>query len=178
MKCSDYLNFNIKQLTFMKKTSHIFLLLCFISSCDLFMTANEYYLEAETFRNNGNPKEAIKLLKKITTKFSDDTKTPDAQYLIAEIYYRDLQDFSKSIGEYRKFSAAFPENKKAPFSIFMQGYIHANELMNHDSASIIYKNFIDKYPNHEMVESVKFELKYLGLGINEIPELKHLIEKK
>ena len=42
----------------------------------------------------------------------------------------------------------------------------------------IYKNFIDKYPNHEMVESVKFELKYLGLGINEIPELKHLIEKK
>ena len=177
MKCSDYLNFNIKQLTLMKKTSHI-LLLCFISSCDLFMTANEYYLEAETFRNNGNPEEAIKLLKKITTKFSDDAKAPDAQYLIAEIYYRDLQDFSKSIGEYRKFSAAFPENNKAPFSIFMQGYIHANELMNHDSASIIYKNFIDKYPNHEMVESVKFELKYLGLGINEIPELKHLIEKK
>jgi outer membrane protein assembly factor BamD (BamD/ComL family) len=58
----------------------------------------------------------------------------------------------------------------------MQGYIHANELMNYDSASVLYRDFIDLYPNHEMVESVKFELKYLGLGINEIPELKHLIE--
>jgi hypothetical protein len=27
-----------------------------------------------------------------------------------------------------------------------------------------------------MIESVKFELKYLGIGINEIPELKHLTE--
>ena len=148
MKRSDYLYFNTNELTFMKKTSHILLLLCFISSCDLFKTANEYYLEAETFRKDGKPEEAIKLLKKITTKFSDDAKAPDAQYLIAEIYYRDLQDFSKSIGDYRKFYAFFPENNKAPFSIFMQGYIHANELMNHDSASIIYKNFIDKYPNH------------------------------
>ena len=162
----------------MKNTSYIFLLLCFLSSCDLFKTADEYYVEAETLRNDGSPKEAIKLLKKITVKFTDDAKTPDAQYLIAEIYYRDLQDFSKSISEYRKFSATFPRNNKVPFSVFMQGYIHANELMNHDSASVIYKNFIDKYPNHEMVESVKFELKYLGLGINEIPELKHLIEKK
>ena len=39
-----------------------------------------------------------------------------------------------------------------------------------------YEKFITKYPNHEMVESVKFELKYLGMGIKEIPELKHLTE--
>jgi TolA-binding protein len=70
----------------------------------------------------------------------------------------------------------FPDSEKAPFSIFMQGYIYANELINHDSASVLYRKFIDLYPDHEMLESVKFELKYLGLGINEIPELKHLIE--
>ena len=90
--------------------------------------------------------------------------------------YRDLQDFSKSIFEYEKFANQFPNNKKVPFSVFMQGFIFANELMAYDSAKINYEKFITKYPNHEMVESVKFELKYLGMGIKEIPELKHLTE--
>ena len=58
----------------------------------------------------------------------------------------------------------------------MQGFIFANEIMSHDSAKVYYKKFINRYPNHEMIESVKFELKYLGIGINEIPELKHLTE--
>ena len=79
-------------------------------------------------------------------------------------------------GPENKFSLKHVNSAKVPFSKFMQGYIHANELMNYDSASVLYRDFIDLYPNHEMVESVKFELKYLGLGINEIPELKHLIE--
>lgn len=160
----------------MKKISYIFLLLCFIGSCDFFKSADEYYFEAETLRNESKPKEAIELFEKITSKFSDHIKAPDAQYLVAEIYYRDLQDFTRSIQEYRKFSTTFPNNSKVPFSIFMQGYIYANELMNYDSAGVLYENFIESYPNHEIVESVKFELKYLGFGINEIPELKHLIE--
>ena len=159
----------------MKKLIYFFILLC-IFSCDIFMSADEYYLEAEKLRNESQPIESIKVFERIVTKFPNHPKTPDAQYLIAEIYYRDLQDFSRSISEYRKFSSNYPNSAKVPFSVFMQGYIHANELMNHDSARTIYKNFIDFYPDHEMVESVKFELKYLGLGINEIPELKHLIE--
>ena len=160
----------------MKKTFYILTIFTFFISCDFFKSADEFYFEAEKLRNESKPKEAIKLFEKIASKFSSHDKAPDAQYLIAEIYYRDLQDFTRSIKEYSKFSTTFPNSKKVPFSVFMQGYIHANELMNHDSASTIYKNFIDLYPEHEMVESVKFELKYLGLGINEIPELKHLIE--
>ena len=160
----------------MKKSLYILLFFC-IFSCDIFKSAEKYYLEAEELRNESKSIEAIKLLEKIVKKFPGHAKATDAQYLIAEIFYRDLQDFSRSISEYRKFSLKHANSPKVPFSKFMQGYIHANELMNYDSASVLYKNFIDLYPNHEMVESVRFELKYLGLGINEIPELKHLIEK-
>ena len=159
----------------MKKFPYIFLIFCFLS-CEIFKSADEHYSEAEDLRNKSKPLEAVKLFEKIVSKFPNHPKASDAQYLIAEIFYRDLQDFSRSIAEYRKFSSNYANSGKVPFSLFMQGYIHANELMNHDSASVIYKKFIDLYPNHEMVESVKFELKYLGLGINEIPELKHLIE--
>ena len=33
---------------------------------------------------------------------------------------------------------------------------------------------LEKYSNHDLAESVSFELKYLGLDIKEIPTLKHL----
>lgn len=160
----------------MKNKSYSTLLTLFFVSCGLFKSAEDYFDEAEKMRSNGNPMEAIESLNKITSKFSTHKRAPEAQYLKAEILYRDLQDFSKSIFEYEKFANQFPNNKKVPFSVFMQGFIFANELMAYDSAKTYYEKFITKYPNHEMVESVKFELKYLGMGIKEIPELKHLTE--
>ena len=91
------------------------LIILFFCSCDTFKSVDEYFLEAEQMRSEGKPKEALRVLNKIIKKFSKDIKASDAQYLIAEIYYRDLQDFSKSIIEYNKFSAtvkSIPKDSK------------------------------------------------------------------
>ena len=162
--------------TKIKKFIYLFALALLFTSCDYFKSADYFFAQAEKMRTDGNPQGALLSLDKITSKFADHSRAPEAQYLKAEILYRDLQNYSKSVAEYERFAIQFPEDKKVPFSIFMQGFIFANELMSHDSAKVYYKKFIDRYPNHEMIESVKFELKYLGIGINEIPELKHLTE--
>ena len=47
-------------------------------------------------------------------------------------------------------------------------------LNDFESARIEYDNFINQFPQHELVPSVKFELEYLGKNINEIPALKHI----
>ena len=47
-------------------------------------------------------------------------------------------------------------------------------MLDFDSAKNYYSEFLDKYSNHDLAESVSFELKYLGLDIKEIPSLKHL----
>ena len=112
------------------------LIILFFCSCDTFKSVDEYFLEAEQMRSEGKPKEALRVLNKIIKKFSKDIKASDAQYLIAEIYYRDLQDFSKSIIEYDKFSEKHPNNDKVPFSLFMQGYIYSNELKEYDLSLI------------------------------------------
>ena len=39
-----------------------------------------------------------------------------------------------------------------------------------------YTEFLDRYADHELAQSVTFELKYLGREIKDIPELKHLIK--
>jgi len=156
-----------------KKIPKSIILLTLIG-CSLFKSADELFSDAELKRNNGDPKEAIIILEQLISKFTDHEKAPEAQYLIAEIYYRDLRDFSQSIREYEKLMNDFPNSSKVPFAIFMQGFIYANTLSDFDLAKKSYSKFLEKYSNHDLAESVSFELKYLGLDIKEIPTLKHL----
>lgn len=156
-----------------KKIPKSIILLTLIG-CSLFKSADELFSDAELKRNNGEPKEAIIILEQLISKFTDHEKAPEAQYLIAEIYYRDLRDFSQSIREYEKLMNDFPNSSKVPFAIFMQGFIYANTLSDFDLAKNSYSKFLEKYSNHDLAESVSFELKYLGLDIKEIPTLKHL----
>ena len=150
------------------------IILLTLIGCSLFKSADELFSDAELKRNNGEPKEAIIILEQLISKFTDHEKAPEAQYLIAEIYYRDLRDFSQSIREYEKLMNDFPNSSKVPFAIFMQGFIYANTLSDFDLAKKSYSKFLEKYSNHDLAESVSFELKYLGLDIKEIPTLKHL----
>ena len=156
-----------------KKIPKSIILLTLIG-CSLFKSADELFSDAELKRNNGEPKEAIIILEQLISKFTDHEKAPEAQYLIAEIYYRDLRDFSQSIREYEKLMNDFPNSIKVPFALFMQGFIYANTLSDFDLAKNSYSKFLEKYSNHDLAESVSFELKYLGLDIKEIPSLKHL----
>ena len=156
-----------------KKIPKSIILLTLIG-CSLFKSADELFSYAELKRNNGEPKEAIIILEQLISKFTDHEKAPEAQYLIAEIYYRDLRDFSQSIREYEKLMNDFPNSSKVPFALFMQGFIYANTLSDFDLAKNSYTKFLEKYSNHDLAESVSFELKYLGLDIKEIPTLKHL----
>ena len=152
------------------------LIVIIITGCDIFKSAEDLYSEAEAKRNIGDSKEALVTLKKIIKKFSDHEKASKAQYLIAEIYYRDLRDFSKAINEYGMLRQKYPESPQVPFSLFMQGFIYANMLSNFEKARNHYEEFLNKFSNHELAQSVEFELKYLGIEIQEIPELKHLIK--
>ena len=160
----------------MKKIKNIpkNILLLTLIGCSIFKSADELFLDAERKRNNGEPKESIIILKQLISKFTEHEKAPEAQYLIAEIYYRDLRDFSQSIQEYKKLMNDFPNSTKVPFALFMQGFIYANTLSDFDLAKNSYSKFLEKYSNHDLAESVSFELKYLGLDIKEIPTLKHL----
>ena len=118
------------------------LIVILITGCDIFKSAEDLYSEAEAKRNTGDSKEALVNLKKITNKFPNHEKASKAQYLIAEIYYRDLRDFSKAINEYGTLRQKYPESSQVPFSLFMQGFIYANMLSNFEKARSHYKESI------------------------------------
>ena len=72
-------------------------LILLLAACGLFKSAEELYIEATSKRDLGEPKESIILLRQLISKYAVHEKAPDAQYLIAEIYYRDLRDFPKQL---------------------------------------------------------------------------------
>ena len=158
------------------KTKHLLFAIIplVMAGCGLFKSADDLYKEAEIKRSVGEVQAALELLQRIVNQHTDHKKAPKAQYLIAEIYYRDMRDYSEAIKQYDRVKNNFPDSKQVPFSLFMQGFIFANMLADFKQAEIHYSKFITKYPDHELYQSVEFELKYLGKEIKDIPVLKHI----
>jgi len=59
----------------------------------------------------------------------------------------------------------------------MAGFIYANELQNYKEAEILYKQFLNEYPDNELAPSARAELENLGLSPEEILE-KNLAKEK
>lgn len=76
----------------------------------------------------------------------------------------------KSIELYSKLADGMPEHKKAPTAFFMLAYVYANDLKDLDKARAAYEVFLQKFPNDELAESARTELKNLGKSEEEILE--------
>jgi TolA-binding protein len=94
-------------------------------------------------------------------------KTEVEYFQIAYDFYND-QHPEKAIENFKKLLDYYPDGEKAADAMFMIGFIYANNLENFDEARIYYNRFIEKYPDHELVASARYELKTLGKDINEL----------
>ena len=68
----------------------------------------------------------------------------------------------KAVSYYEKIVRIHPDSELCPTALFMIGYVNANELKNYEEASKVYSEFLEKYPESELVSSVNFELENMG----------------
>jgi outer membrane protein assembly factor BamD (BamD/ComL family) len=94
--------------------------------------------------------------------------------MLGDLYMNEFRDFPTAIQEYRKVIENFAGSSQEAHALFMIGYIYANVVNDPKSAEIEYGEFLKRFPNHELAPSVKFEIEFLGKGIEEIPALKHI----
>jgi len=141
-------------------------------------SADEYFSAAEIERNAKNIKASLENLDNLIKHYPEHVLAPQAQYLIADIYLDDLRDFDSAIAAYVNVVNNFSGTNQEAQAQFMIGYIYANVLDDFEQAMSTYQTFLEKFPNHELASSVKFELESLGKDINEIPVLKHTITPK
>ena len=74
----------------------------------------------------------------------------------------------KAIKYLQSYLQNFPDADRAPKALFMVGFIEANDLGDYNSARMHYEEFLKKYPQNELVASVKMELENLGKSPDEI----------
>jgi TolA-binding protein len=135
----------------------------------------EYILnKAESLRKRKMVKEAVDHLMYLTEKYSQHELTPKGQYMLGDLYMNEFRDFTTAVQEYRKVIENFAGSSQEAHALFMIGYIYANVVNDPKSAQIEYNEFLKRFPTHELAPSVKFEIEYLGKGIEEIPALKHI----
>ena len=96
-------------------------------------------------------------------------KKSEKEYFDAGYEQYNKQNFEDAVNNFKLLVKYYPEGELAAKSIFMLGFINANHIENFDEARKYYTQFIEKYPDNELVDSAKYELETLGKSIDELP---------
>mgnify|MGYP001318350902 FL=1 len=123
----------------------------------LFSSALNYY-------NEGQYRNALKLFKKVETRYSFSDSAPRATLLITYIYYQN-GDYFNTLKFARKFQTLYPKNKNIAYIDFLvamtfyeQVQIVARDQTYTKAALKEFKNIIKKYPNSKYAKESELKI--------------------
>ena len=122
---------------------------------------NSSWIKAKDYYNNKQYNECAVELTSIINNNKLEDIAPDALFLLSEIYLNEYQEYHITIDYLDQIINRFPNNELAKRSLFTKAYIYANYLDQFTDATILYNDFLIKYPKDELVGSVKYELEEL-----------------
>lgn len=85
-----------------------------------------------------------------------------------------IEQPQKAIELYSKITEKMPQHPKAPTAFFMIGFVYANDLRDLEKGKAAYELFLQKFPDDEMAESARGELRNLGKTPEEV--LKEMLQ--
>ena len=137
--------------------------------------AEEYKAEAKKEVELKNYSKAVKIYDELADVHSGSKDASEALLEIAKLYHSKMVDsldektsYKKAFSYYEKIYSEYQSSAEAPNALFMAAFLQGNELNNPEEAKKLYKLFIEKYPDSEMVNSAKMELENVGLTPEEI----------
>ncbi len=117
----------------------------------------------EAYKNlaEGNYIEARNQFKQFMANYPNSAQVADAQYWIAESYYREGK-FEESILEFQRFIDTYPKDNRVPLSYLKQGLSLIN-IGRNEEAKLFLQTLIDKYPNSEEARIAREKLRELAV---------------
>lgn len=79
-----------------------------------------------------------------------------------------IQKFDQSLGLLDRIRADYPQFQKIPDCIFLKAFIYENMVNDLKKADEAYKEFLSKYPNHELAVSAKAAIENLGIPAEDL----------
>ena len=83
---------------------------------------------------------------------------PYAQFRVAQIYERELKDYTQAVAEYRQLIETQPQSPWAAEALYRSGIIHAEQLSHTEKAIELYQSLIKKYPPSSQTMMAHFQL--------------------
>ena len=145
-----------------------------LSACNK-LTDEELWLKVEAAKSNNNWDSTQQVCQKILDEYPQSRYAAWARFGLAESY-RFKDQHREALDNYKLFYELHPDMQPSALSLFLIGYIYNNNLQLYDSAKVFYEQFLQKFPNHDLTSTVKFEIETLGKNPDEA--LNHLQEKK
>jgi tol-pal system protein YbgF len=110
----------------------------------------------------GRYKDARDRFKLFLSKYPSSAKAPDAQYWLAESYYRE-GNFEEAILAFQKFIDTYPKDSRVPLSYLKQG-LSLISIGRKEEARLFLQTLIDKFPRSQEAKVAREKLAALGEG--------------
>jgi tol-pal system protein YbgF len=118
------------------------------------------YTDGYNNLSQGRYKDAREQFKLFMSRYPNSSKVPDAQYWIAESYYRE-GNYEEAILEFQGFIEDYPKDSRVPLAYLKQGLSLIN-IGRKEEARIFLQTLIDKYPRSEEAKVAQEKLKELA----------------
>ncbi|MDD8018993.1 MAG: tetratricopeptide repeat protein [Bacteroidota bacterium] len=149
----------------MKYLINIFFFICFFGCSSL--TDDELWKKVESAKANNNWDSTLSVCQRILKEYPKGRFAGWARFGIAESY-RFKNQPREALDNYKLFYEQNPNMQPSALSLFLTGYIYNNNLQMYDSAKFFYGKFLEKYPQHDLAPTVRFELETIGKDPNQV----------
>lgn len=154
--------FKQNSFNFPQRKKWIFLAVCalLLLSCREF-TDEELWIKVESAKANKNWDSTQLVCRKILTQYPSGKYASWARFGLAESYRYKNQP-REALDNYKIFYSEHHTMQPSALSLFLIGYIYNNNLQMRDSAKYYFEIFLQTFPHHDLIPSVKFELESMG----------------
>lgn len=118
---------------------------------------------------SGNKKavELITAYQKYASDYPSDTLSPAYLFKMAELQVHAVSP-QEAINTLDRIRKDFPDYRKVPECLFLTGFFYENNLNDLDKAKRIYREFLEKYPDHYFAKDARVLIQNLGKSPEEL----------
>jgi len=130
-------------------------------------------LEAELYADSLGPvdrqmaQEMITAYDDFTNAYPGDSLAPEYLYKSSEIAMN-LEMSGRAVEGFRKIMNNYPDFDKVPLCLFLQAFIYENQMQQYDEAKKLYREFLEKYPDHDLAEDALVSIQNMGKSLEEL----------
>jgi len=149
----------------------IFILLILLISCENSNSLSANWNKCMELYGQNDYDNCIVCLNDIVENKSDPEYSAKAIYMISEIYLNEYKEYNISKSFLNQIIIDYSDTETAKKALFTIAYINANYLELFTESIRYYSEFLEKYPNDDLIPSVKYELENLNVIQNTIDSL-------